>query len=80
MLYEVITIIPALDQSQPQVLILEGNARYLSTRKAFSWAKIHHSPLIGWGLGVPQKGNSVFTTINHRFWKNFLNSFDAMLA
>ncbi len=73
-------IIQALDQTQPQVLILEGNARYLSTRKAFSWAKIHHSPLIGWGLGVPQKGNSVFTTINHRFWKNFLNSFDAMLA
>lgn len=69
-----------LHEANPQVIILEGNARYLSSRFAFSWAKQHHAGLIAWGLGVPLKQEGILKHLVNAFWKNFLSHFDAVIA
>lgn len=37
----------------PDVLVVEANPRYLSTRGAIRWMHKHGRPVIGWGLGAP---------------------------
>ena len=55
----------------PQVLIMEANPRYLSSRRAVQWMKEMHRPVIGWGLGVGQTTGR---------WKSYLKGFDALIA
>ncbi|MAT43510.1 MAG: hypothetical protein CL609_14330 [Anaerolineaceae bacterium] len=69
----------ALQEIKPEVIILEGNVRYLSTRHAFGWARQFHAGLIGWGLGVPPKQGTINKLLNYS-WKSFLSNFDAMIA
>ena len=38
----------------PEVLIVEANARYLSNRAAIRWMHARGRPVIGWGLGAPR--------------------------
>ncbi|MCX6056219.1 MAG: glycosyltransferase family 4 protein [Chloroflexi bacterium] len=60
---------------QPEVLIVEANARLLSTSLAIQWMHKRHLPVIGWGLGAPNSGKT------ESFLRNqFLNSFDAVIA
>ena len=42
-----------LDRFDPDVLIVEANLRYLSTRLAIRWMKQRSRPVVGWGLGAP---------------------------
>jgi len=43
-----------LQQWRPDVLIMEANPRYLTSRAAIRWMKTHGGKVIGWGLGSPE--------------------------
>jgi glycosyltransferase involved in cell wall biosynthesis len=45
-----------LEEWDPDVLVVEANPRYLSTRLAMRWMHGRGRPVIGWGLGVAQPG------------------------
>jgi glycosyltransferase involved in cell wall biosynthesis len=60
-----------LEQSYPDALIAEANPRYVSTPAAVRWMHKRGRKVIGWGLGAPKQ---------NRFWKKFVNQFDAMIA
>lgn len=64
-----------LERWQPNVLIVEANARYLSTPAAIRWMRARGKPVIGWGLGAPA-ANPAENLLRNRF----LRSFDAMIA
>ena len=72
-------LLKALNEKMPHILIMEGNARYISTRLAFRWAKKHQASLIGWGLGVPHK-SGLLNQANNILWLRFLENFYAMIA
>jgi glycosyltransferase involved in cell wall biosynthesis len=55
----------------PEVLIMEANPRYPSSRKAVDWMRLKGRPVIGWGLGVGR---------NEAWWRSFLRRFDALIA
>lgn len=61
-----------LERENPDVLICEGNLRYLTTVGAISWMKRRGRPVIGWGLGVGGW--------NHPLKRAFLRSFDALIT
>jgi glycosyltransferase involved in cell wall biosynthesis len=63
-----------LTGSDPDVLIVEANPRYLSTPPAVRWMHAHARPVIGWGLGAP--GNGMQTGIRARF----IRQFDAIIT
>ena len=69
---------------QPDVLIVEANPRYPSTRLAVRWMKRRHRPVIGWGLGAPGADNVSSGGMTHRLqsWErmNFLHSLDGLIA
>jgi glycosyltransferase involved in cell wall biosynthesis len=69
-------ILKWLESWNPQVLILEANPRYLSSRQAIAWMHARHRPVIGWGLGAPTSRSGLFASSRRRF----LTSFDAMIA
>ena len=35
----------------PDILIVEANPRYMSTRRAVNWMRAKGRPVLGWGLG-----------------------------
>ncbi len=68
-------VIEWLEGFDPDILIVEGNPRYLSTPQAVRWMHQRNRPVIGWGLGVPASGglrSSLRTT--------FLREFDAIIT
>ncbi len=68
-------LIPWLEKTQPDALIIEANPRYLSTPAAINWMHHQHKPVIGWGLGVDSRRNYL------NFGRSrFLNKFDAIIA
>lgn len=68
-----------LEDHNPDVLILEANSRYLSSRFALHWMHKRGRPVIGWGLGSPIiKGK--FAVYRERIRKNYLLQFDALVA
>jgi glycosyltransferase involved in cell wall biosynthesis len=72
-------IIAWLEDWQPEVLIVEANPRYPSTRWAVRWMHGRGKPVLGWGLGaLPLKG----IWAPWRRWRrlNFLGSLDGMIA
>jgi glycosyltransferase involved in cell wall biosynthesis len=42
-----------LEEWQPDVLVVEANPRYPTTRAAIRWMHARARPVIGWGLGAP---------------------------
>ncbi|PKN98678.1 MAG: hypothetical protein CVU42_10700 [Chloroflexi bacterium HGW-Chloroflexi-4] len=64
-----------LERWQPNVLIVEANARYLSTPIAIQWMKHRGLPVIGWGLGAPPAGKA-----ESILRSSFINSLDAVIA
>jgi glycosyltransferase involved in cell wall biosynthesis len=68
-------ILPWLQTWNPDVLVVEANARYLSTYPAMRWMHLHHRPVIGWGLGT---GSS--SGIESLLRKHFLHQLDAVIA
>lgn len=79
-----------LEDWQPDVLVVEANARYPSTRVAVRWMHSRGRPVIGWGLGVPsikQNGSSRHLpfrnlTVRWRQWEriSLLRSLDGLIA
>ena len=72
-------LFPWIRSFNPQVLILEANPRYPSTRNALKWMHYHKRALIGWGLGVPQH-SGILKKVREKARLNFLNQFSAILA
>lgn len=68
-----------LRQWNPDVLIVEANPRYLSSRAAMRWMKKRGRPIVAWGLGSSQ-ASSANRTQRVNFRKKFLSSFDAIIA
>lgn len=63
----------------PDALIVEGNPRYLSTRRAVSWMHRRGRPVIAWGLGAPTS-TGPFSNLRNPGRIRFLRSFDAVIA
>ena len=59
-------IIPWLEKTNPDALIVEANPRYLSTPRALRWMKNRGRPTLGWGLGAPP-ANPLLTRQRARF-------------
>jgi len=64
-----------LESWQPELLVMEANPRYLSSRNAVKWMHARNLPVIGWGLGAPKS-----TGWQKRSWGQFLSQFDALIA
>lgn len=74
-----------LDTWNPDVLIVEANARYLSVRAALRWMHKRNRPVVGWGLGVrglsaPGREEGVFRKLQDWLWRSFILSFDSVIA
>ena len=67
--------LPWLRQWNPDVLVVEANARYLSTYPAMLWMHLHRRPVIGWGLGTQSSGG--FESLLRKY---FLRQLDAVIA
>ena len=68
-----------LQSWQPDVLIMEANPRYPSSRCAIRWMKAHHRKVIGWGLGSPtSQGFLGKLRMNQR--RKFIHQFDALIT
>ena len=63
----------------PDVLIAEANARYVSTPQAIRWMHDRSRPVIGWGLGSPQTGG-ILEFIRDWQRARFLRQFDGLIA
>jgi glycosyltransferase involved in cell wall biosynthesis len=68
-----------LESWNPEILILEANPRYLSSRKAIRWMHTRSRPVIGWGLGAPPVSGVL---AGFRRWErqSFLNNLDGVIA
>lgn len=74
-------LITWLEDWQPDALILEANPRYITSRQAIRWMHARQRPVIGWGLGAPPyTSKSLFTDFLRKYRKDFLLSFDALIA
>lgn len=74
-----------LDSWDPDILVVEANARYLSVRVAARWMHERGRPVVGWGLGVPTTGvtksrSNLHLHFQDKFWAKFLCLFDAVIA
>jgi glycosyltransferase involved in cell wall biosynthesis len=74
-----------LETWQPDILVVEANIRYLSTRLAIRWMHIRKRLVLGWGLGAPTipaetSFHKVFAPF--RRWERWtlLNSLDGLIA
>lgn len=68
-----------LQSWQPDVLIMEANPRYPSSRCATRWMKAHHRKVIGWGLGSPTSQDFLGKLrMNQR--RKFIHQFDALIT
>ena len=72
-------LIPWLENTNPDALILEANPRYLATPTAIKWMRARNRPVIGWGLGAPQRAG-ILAGVQKKNWTRFLNKFDALIA
>jgi glycosyltransferase involved in cell wall biosynthesis len=76
-------LIDWLKNWNPDALIMEANARYLSTSSAVRWMRKQDKPVIGWGLGAPsplRPSPKAGRGFGVRVWASFINQFDAMIA
>ena len=75
----------------PDALIVEANARYLSTPAVVRWMHARGRPVIGWGLGappppprvaghLPQNPKEKDQRLRDRRRASFLKQFDALIA
>ena len=66
----------------PDVLIIEANARYLSTFQAIRWMRSRGRPVIGWGLGAPEieDRKSIGNRVRKLLRDQLLGQLDALIA
>ena len=63
----------------PDVLILEANPRYLSSKGAIRWMKRKKRKVIGWGLGSPLP-QGVLSSLRLNQRRKFIRHFDALIT
>jgi glycosyltransferase involved in cell wall biosynthesis len=68
-----------LETWQPEVLVVEANPRYLHTPAAQRWMRARRRPVIGWGLGAPDRPG-LLNTLAGRLRRGFLADFDALIT
>src|ERR1044071_1645757 len=68
-------LIDWLQNWDPDALIVEANARYLSTPPAVRWMHQRKRPVIGWGLG-----SSSGSGFRKQRRLSFISQFDALIA
>jgi glycosyltransferase involved in cell wall biosynthesis len=68
-------LIDWLKEWNPDALIMEANARYLSTSSAVAWMHQHGKPVIGWGLGSPPTSG-----FRKQRRLSFISQFDALIS
>jgi len=68
-------LIDWLENWSPDALIVEANARYLSTPSAVHWMHRRARPVIGWGLGSPS-----VTGFRRQRRLSLIGQFDAMIT
>ena len=68
-----------LESWNPDVLIAEANARYLSTRGAAKWMHERGRKVIAWGLGAPPSSGPL-AGLRRTSLMGFLRQFDALIA
>ena len=79
-------LIEWLEDWHPDVLVVEANPRYLSTRRAVQWMHKRGRPVIGWGLGAPviDDRSSLLGRLINNWQRNsrakFLRQMDALIA
>lgn len=80
-------LIEWLENWDPDALIVEANARYLSTPSAVKWMHHRQRPVMGWGLGSPplhfqRKWRESKGRVGFRKGRrlSFISQFDAMIA
>ena len=64
---------------KPDILIVEANPRYMSTRRAVNWMRARGRPVLGWGLGVPLDDSSLGKA-REPGRQRFLGMFDGVIA
>lgn len=75
-----------LQDWNPDILVIEANPRYLSTRRAIRWMHRRRKPIIGWGLGAPpiEGGSSQWGRFSADWRSNsrkkLLDQLDAVIA
>lgn len=62
----------------PDALIVEANPRYLATSSAVRWMRARGKPVIGWGLGAPDRGEG--RGVEGKVWSAFIKQFEALVA
>jgi glycosyltransferase involved in cell wall biosynthesis len=72
-------ILEWLEAWDPQVLVVEANPRYPSTRHAVRWMHARRRPVLGWGLGAP-KAAGLLGVIRMYNRQNFLSRLDGVIA
>lgn len=74
------TGLPAwLERWNPDALVVEANLRCLSTGRAVRWMHARGRPVLGWGLGVPER-RSIARGLWRAGWRRFVQTFDGVLA
>jgi glycosyltransferase involved in cell wall biosynthesis len=73
-------LIKWLEDTNPQVLIMEANPRYVLSAKAIQWMHKRKRPVIGWGLGAPPLNGSFFTHLRITQRKKFIHQFDNLIT
>lgn len=68
-------LLPWLESWQPELLVMEANPRYVSSRQAVKWMHSRNLPVIGWGLGAPKASGWLAGS-----WGQFISQFDALIA
>lgn len=74
-----------LEEWNPDVIVVEANPRYLSTRLAIRWMNRRNRPVIGWGLGMRQPDGAAEKRKGlarmQNWWSiGFMNSFSGFIA
>lgn len=74
-----------LERWDPDVLVIEANHRYLSSRVAIQWMHARGRPVVAWGLGVRQPGGvggerGYLARIHAAWQRKFLLSCDGVIA
>jgi glycosyltransferase involved in cell wall biosynthesis len=75
-----------LEDWNPDILIVEANPRYLSTRRAVRWMHERERAVVGWGLGAPpiKESSSILWKLFARWQQSsrnkFLHQLDAIIA
>lgn len=68
-----------LEGQRLNVLVVEANARYLSTPAAIDWMQAQNKPVLGWGLGAPPL-HGMLAGLRKRRRRRLLGSLDGLIS